>query len=418
VLEAEFEEREHNKGVFLRVELQALPADESVVQAKGVKRSKDKLILPPSVGSALLAQDASKNGALLFQVALPAAAAATAATAAGSGQAPAPFTSTTTATASNSAAGRTHAGVLEFTAPEGTVLLPRKVVHSLYGSLDAQPSGTVIVSYRRLEKGTYVRLQPMSHGFHEALGEGLRETLEEELLGHSTLSEGDWVTVVHGGRDWPLRVQELQPSNAVSVIDVDIAADVVPSLEAEEYLRRWEEEQRRQQERLAQLAAERLAREAAEAAERAAREAAEAAAAEAAATAAAAARERLAAALPPEPEAPSSSSSGPAIAVTTCAFSLPDGTRITRRFAAGTQVQTLFDFVDSRGAGGWHRGSYQLVTRMPRRVIGPEAAGAGLTLRDLGLGNSEAFLLEALAVPAAAAAPMEVDGAAKGMATA
>ncbi|GLC63546.1 hypothetical protein PLESTF_000047900 [Pleodorina starrii] len=438
--EAEFEERERNKGVFLRVELQALPADEGVALAKGVKRSKDKLILPPSVGASLLSQDASKNGAMLFQLSLPGtgtgtgtAAASVVGAASGGPSSPSlphPQQSPAAAEAASiaSGSGRTHAGVLEFTAPEGTVLLPRKVVQSLYGSLDAQPHGTVVVSYRRLDKGSYVRLQPMCHGFHEAMGEGLREALEAELMGHSTLTEGDWLTVVRDGREWPLRVQELQPSHAVSVLDTELAADVVPSLEAEEYLRRWEEEQRQQQARLAQLAAERAEREAAEAAERAAaeaaaaaeraqREAAEAAAAEAAAAAAAAARERLAAALPPEPEPASSSSSSDSIV--TCAFSMPDGTRISRRFAADAPVQALFDFVDSRGAGGWERGSYALVTRMPRRVVGPEAAAGGRTLREVGLAaGMEAFLLEALAAPPATAARMDVDGPAKGMAAA
>jgi ubiquitin fusion degradation protein 1 len=65
--------------------------------------------------------------------------------------------------------------VLEFTAPEGTVLLPRKVAQSLFGRLDAEPSGRVVVSYRLLPSGTFARLQPMQHGFHEALGEHIRE---------------------------------------------------------------------------------------------------------------------------------------------------------------------------------------------------------------------------------------------------
>ncbi|KAG2499965.1 hypothetical protein HYH03_002250 [Edaphochlamys debaryana] len=437
--EAEFEERERNRGVFLRLELQALPADEAAVQAKGVRRSRDKILLPPSAGASLMDQDASKNGAMLFEVALPGAesipappSAASASTSASTGAAPssavlsAALASTSTPATSGPAGwvpGRTHAGVLEFTAPEGTVLLPRKVVQSLYGSLDAVPRGTVVVTYRRLEKGDYVRLQPMSHGFHEAMGEGLREALEGELLSHSTLTEGDWVTVTADGRDWPLRVQELTPCPAVSVLDVDIAADVVPSLEAEEYLRRWEEEQAAAAARLAALAAERAEREAAEAA------AAAAAAAEAEAAAAAAAQAReahrllLASSLPPEPE-PSTSGSGSQAPVT-CAFTLPEGSRIVRRFTPDTAVQVLYDFVDSRGAGGWDRGSYQLVTRMPRRVVGLEEAGAGRTVAELGLGQGgpEALLLEALAPPEAAAKgePMEVDGSAaagKGMAAA
>lgn len=67
------------------------------------------------------------------------------------------------------------------------------------------------------------------------------------------------------------QVQELQPESAVSIIDTDIEAEVVPSLEAEQYLARVEEEARREAERLAALRAEqeRLAAEAAEAARRA-----------------------------------------------------------------------------------------------------------------------------------------------------
>lgn len=33
-------------------------------------------------------------------------------------------------------------------------------------------SGTVIVTYRRLPKATYVRLQPLEHGFHEQVCRG------------------------------------------------------------------------------------------------------------------------------------------------------------------------------------------------------------------------------------------------------
>ncbi|PNH03896.1 Ubiquitin fusion degradation protein 1, partial [Tetrabaena socialis] len=420
--EADFQEREDNRGVFLRVELQALPMFEA--SAKGVKRSKDKLILPPSVGASLMGQDASKNGAMLFQVALPSAAsAAPSASSAAAGPAgPSLAQQQHPRQPQAGSSGRTHAGVLEFSAPEGTVLLPRKVAQSLYGSLDGavhedgataaapQPSyGTVVVSYRRLEKGSYVRMQPMSHGFHEAMeageggeggdgGWGLREVLEAELAGHSTLSEGDWVTVSRAGREWPLRVQELRPAAAVSIIDCDLEADVVPSLEAEEYLRQWEREQAAAAARLAALAAERAQREAAEAAEglRQAAAAADAAAAEAAA--AAALRQQLAAALPPEPElpsasaaaadrasaAPSPSSPSSAPRVFTCAFSLPDGSRLTRRFTPDQPAQLLFDFVDSRGAGGWRRGSYRLVTRMPRRVVGGAEVQAGRTLEELG----------------------------------
>jgi hypothetical protein len=54
------------------------------------------------MGDDLMGMDAPKNGAMLFELTTP------------SGRA-------------------THAGVLEFTAPEGCVQLPRKVIRSLWG---------------------------------------------------------------------------------------------------------------------------------------------------------------------------------------------------------------------------------------------------------------------------------------------
>mgnify|MGYP001806968445 CR=1 FL=1 len=135
-----------------------------------------QIILPPSAGSLLMSQDASKNGAMLFEVALPAAASVPDPSPAPSTSAPAASTSATgTSSTAAGVPGRTHAGVLEFTAPEGCVLLPRKVCQSLWGSLDASARGSVVVTYVLLPKGDYVRLQPMSHGFHEAMGDLLKE---------------------------------------------------------------------------------------------------------------------------------------------------------------------------------------------------------------------------------------------------
>lgn len=71
------------------------------------------------------AQDAPKNGAMFFELRTPGGTVA-------------------------------HAGLLEFTAPEGVALLPRDVAAALWG-LGAEPSGPVTVTYTRLEKGTFVR---------------------------------------------------------------------------------------------------------------------------------------------------------------------------------------------------------------------------------------------------------------------
>ncbi len=53
-----------------------------------------QILLPPAAGRLLMDQDAPKNGAMFFEL--------------------------------GSLGGRTHAGVLDFTAPAGTVVLPRK----------------------------------------------------------------------------------------------------------------------------------------------------------------------------------------------------------------------------------------------------------------------------------------------------
>lgn len=133
--------------------------------------------------------------------------------------------------------------------------------------------------------------------------------------------------------------------------------------------------------------------------------AAEEAAAHAEADAARRERSRAlkAAALPLEPPA------GAPQPHATCLFRMPDGGRASRRFTLQQPLQALFDFVDSVGAGGLEPGSYQLVTRFPRRVVGCEDAEAGRLLADAGVaaGAQEAFFVEPLAAEAEAE-PMQL----------
>jgi hypothetical protein len=136
---------------------------------------------------------------------------------------------------------RTHAGVLEFSSDvaEGVALLPDKVQDCLWGltpeaaaapssgggaaaaapadadadaagpgpgpgsaaAAGARCSGKVHIAYRRLEKGTYVRLQPELRAFHDEVGadpEAMKTALEDALHGVCCLTEGDWVKVRHG----------------------------------------------------------------------------------------------------------------------------------------------------------------------------------------------------------------------------
>lgn len=79
--------------------------------------------LPPSAEQELTQQDASKNGAMLFEL--------------------------------SSGGRRTHAGVLDFAAAEGTVGIPRALARILWGA-EAHASGQdVLVTYRKLQRGQH-----------------------------------------------------------------------------------------------------------------------------------------------------------------------------------------------------------------------------------------------------------------------
>jgi len=473
--------RDANGGSYLRLALVAAPSqDEEQRAQRGLRRSGDKVRLPPSAGQALMDQGVMwRGGALTFELAVPSGA-------------------------------RTHAGLLDFTAPEGVVMVTRKVAECLWGPSDEaavavgaaaaagggtpeqqrqqgqeqrqqmwreqQPaaaplpypqcvSGPVTVTFRRLETGSFCRLQPALRAFHEhvaqldrrleepeaaaaaggAEGAGggggggvMRAALEAALSRLTVLTEGDWVraelpgVLEEGdaglGEDaaadpatraaaatsaYLLRVVELRPGAAVSIMETDLATDVGPSIETEGYLRAEEERRAREEERARQG----LERAAAEA------EAAQRAAADAAARRAAAALRRraaCAAALPPEPD-PSDSSGA-----VTCALRLPAGARVQRRFPLGAPLSALFDFAESAGAaeqvegatepkdGGVQppqkqRRAFALVSQFPRRVFVEEeeeggsggGRGGDRPLRDCGLsaGEQVALMVEAAAAP-------------------
>jgi hypothetical protein len=201
---------------------------------------------------------------------------------------------------------------------------------------------------------------------------------QTSLAQHSVLSTDDWIEVTApDGRTFDLRVKHLEPGEAVSVIDTELEAEVLVSVETEERLaeeeaearrRAAEEESRRRQEEEAFLRQQERAEAAAQ--DRRGR------------------MDTLAAALPPEPTgAPGHDD------IIECLVRMPTGERYSRRFFASDCVGVLFDFVDSKGAAGRSPGSYRLVTQFPRRVIGVEERDK--ELREVGLpGPRELLFLE------------------------
>lgn len=147
----------NNRGIAFEARLQTVPLDASA-NTRGIKRAADKargthvcvahlvthdtfstgfrqqarnqttwplqVLLPASVGASLLQQDAMVAGTPFFEL----------------------------RTASGA---RTHVGVLDYSAAEGTVALPLQVIRSLWGpdaTLDAA-TGLLHVKFVRLNKG-------------------------------------------------------------------------------------------------------------------------------------------------------------------------------------------------------------------------------------------------------------------------
>jgi hypothetical protein len=132
-------------------------------------------------------------------------------------------------------------GVLSFTAPPGTVALPPHTAACLAAppipadadaedapSAGAPPaelplySGPLRVRYTRLPKGTFAALQPLAAAFQRDVPD-IKAALEEALAQHSTLSVGDVIAAVHGGARHVMRVTQLAPADAVSVIHTGAA---------------------------------------------------------------------------------------------------------------------------------------------------------------------------------------------------
>ena len=400
----------NNEGISWETRLSGVRSDAAVM--KGIRnRADDKVVLPPSAWRALQSAGAasSDRGHLFFEIARD--------------------LETSSASAGprhERTARRTHVAVLGFDGVEGTVGLPPAVLRQLgvstagttgRAAVDNQiPRATetfstdgastasgddaivkiasassvvdVRVSYRRLPRGTYCKLQPKSQDFQGELaseaGVDLRALLETAMTRRCTLSVGDEVVVSNAfpsgndpegfhSRSYALRCVEVQPDDAgaVSLMETDIEVDIAPSEDYEAAMRRVAEAEAA---RVA-AAAEAAARDA-DAARAAARATAEAQAERekqaseirAAEARAAAFRAAAHASLPPEPDSGDDETEKEKRAVTRARFAFPDGATRTRRFRASDPLASAFAFVRALGGAG-EREAFDLVTRFPRAVI-------------------------------------------------
>ena len=262
-----------------------------------------------------------------------------------------------------------HVGVLEFSAPEGCVVVPLWIMRSL----GANDGDEMFVGTAELPKGSFAKLQPLSSEFAQ-LDVSPKELLERTLAGtYTTLATGDSIAVNYGGMMLELFVLELQegggpgrpgrPANAVCIIDADLEVDFEASavMSEEELRRRAEAEAAVQAQAEAAVAAARAQEEAAEAARRAEAEAA----AQAAAESRQSAREEAAAALPPELPAGDGT--------TTVLVRMPDGPRISRRFLSDAAARCARGSTPTRRRRARIHG-FELVSNFPRFVASADNA--------------------------------------------
>ena len=135
-------------------------------------------------------------------------------------------------------AGVTHGGVREFSAEEGYVGLPEKVLVCLglaQASSEQLLKCAIQVKYLRLPKVVYVKFQPVLNKFFN-LGP-VKQVLEQNLRFHTTLTLGDQVTVWYRGESYDLRVTDMKPEPRGTLVDTDVEVDLDLS---DEYLKSQE----------------------------------------------------------------------------------------------------------------------------------------------------------------------------------
>mmetsp|Transcript_19387 Transcript_19387/g.60969 ORF Transcript_19387/g.60969 Transcript_19387/m.60969 type:complete len:307 (-) Transcript_19387:187-1107(-) len=118
-----------------------------------------------------------------------------------------------------SAKGRTHCGVMEFTAPEGNCYLPFWMQQNLM----VEEGGLVTVKNVSLPKARFVKFKPQSVDFLDISNP--RAVLERQLRTFSCVTVGDQICLPYNGKRYYLEVQEVQPGDAACIIETDCNVD-------------------------------------------------------------------------------------------------------------------------------------------------------------------------------------------------
>ncbi|KRX79611.1 Ubiquitin fusion degradation protein 1 -like protein [Trichinella sp. T6] len=122
----------------------------------------------------------------------------------------------------------THCGVLEFHQEEGKCYIP----HWMMSNLLLCEGDMIQIESVDLPVGTYVKLKPQDSRFVGLANPSV--LLELKLRNYACLTKGDMIAIEYNDKVMEFLVQELRPTDAVSIIECDInvrrSAKLAPSL--------------------------------------------------------------------------------------------------------------------------------------------------------------------------------------------
>eukprot|EP01066_Platyproteum_vivax_P013550 Platyproteum_vivax@DN6127_c0_g1_i1.p1 len=114
---------------------------------------------------------------------------------------------------------KSHCGVLEFTAEEGTCYVPYWLMQHLLLAEQAM----VNIKNVSLPKGRYCKLQPVTSDFLEISNH--KAVLEMSLRFFATLTKGDCIVISFNDKPYEIEVVDVAPGAAISVIETDVQVD-------------------------------------------------------------------------------------------------------------------------------------------------------------------------------------------------
>ncbi len=116
----------------------------------------------------------------------------------------------------------THCGVLEFSAPEGTIYLPLWVMKTI----GIRSGDIVTLRNVTLRLGSFVKLQPQCVAFLDITDP--RAVLEHSFRSFSALTKDDLIQINYNDTIYELMVKEVKPENtrhAISIVETDLQVD-------------------------------------------------------------------------------------------------------------------------------------------------------------------------------------------------